>query len=784
MARRQRIVVPNTANAQLMTTWPTRPFRRAGSSGFSVALVGLSTDSIGLYGQIGNQAAIGFTTTPVITPDEIKWSASVSTGAAATFGTGANPTDFSAADGSFVYLHVRSGANWVTRSFIARRAPGAFAALVNQTFTDNTGNQIYTFAAATGAGLTWAYTLVTPPVGVTINSGTRVVTFDTNAMAVQSGTVITVRAADQYGRTIDRTFTLTINLPAQATGGPDLDLSFPEDIAITPTNLIANWTLNGNTLSFFSISPPLPSGLSINTSGVLSGTPTTVTADATYTLTMVDTYSRQTSDNFTLQITIGAINPSLTGLTFADPGDGVPDELTATYSYFGGDTLRAFVAIRNGGSPLTPTQLRDGTGTFLERVVVNPFSATTFDLTGFTSVSDAGTAIDMAIAEVTNGGISAAQTVAVTGLDFTRPVFSSAQATNANTVVVTFSQPIFGTGISINWSFNINGSPASVTAAVVSGSTVSLTVSDTMVNGQVLNALAYVPGDLDDQDGNQVLAFSGQSITNSIPAAGFVLDALTGIQSAYSTRRLRTAYTGPLIRVRRSSDNAETNIGYDGSGNLDTVALLAFVGANSAFMTTIYDQSGNGLNLVSAGVGNSPRVVNAGTIEVIGTRPSPFYDGGDRMGSATGLTLTINTINAVVLRNTTTTNAVIMAAAAQGGGEAAHLRYNTSFAYNTFKGAASITAGTLPASRTVITAVGQDAGSARIFGNGTQVGVGTAWGTGTTITGTDFMAIGARPSGAVSDTAQAHIPEAIMFSAALTTAERTALESNQIAYYV
>ncbi len=61
----------------------------------------------------------------------------------------------------------------------------------------------------------------------------------------------------------------------------------------------------------------------------------------------------------------------------------------------------------------------------------------------------------------------------------------------------------------------------------------------------------------------------------------------------YSLRRLSTGYTGNLIEVRRSSDNTTTNIGYDGSGNLDVAALTTFVGAGDGFVRTWYDQSGN-----------------------------------------------------------------------------------------------------------------------------------------------------------------------------------------------
>ncbi len=56
------------------------------------------------------------------------------------------------------------------------------------------------------------------------------------------------------------------------------------------------------------------------------------------------------------------------------------------------------------------------------------------------------------------------------------------------------------------------------------------------------------------------------------------LNTYVGALAAYSQRRLRTAYTGPLIRVRRSSDNAESDIGYGADGWLDGAALLAFSG--------------------------------------------------------------------------------------------------------------------------------------------------------------------------------------------------------------
>jgi len=58
--------------------------------------------------------------------------------------------------------------------------------------------------------------------------------------------------------------------------------------------------------------------------------------------------------------------------------------------------------------------------------------------------------------------------------------------------------------------------------------------------------------------------------------------------SAFSVRQLGD--TDVCMRVRRSSDNVEQNIGFV-DGDLDETALTAFVGANDGFVTAWYNQS-------------------------------------------------------------------------------------------------------------------------------------------------------------------------------------------------
>lgn len=106
-----------------------------------------------------------------------------------------------------------------------------------------------------------------------------------------------------------------------------------------------------------------------------------------------------------------------------------------------------------------------------------------------------------------------------------------------------------------------------------------------------------------------------------------LLDIYGNAAAAYSVRKLRTLYTGNAIRVRRSSDNAEQNIGFDSNGNLDESALTTFVGANNGFVTTWYDQSGNSRNLTETAAIAQPQIVNSGSINKVNNDIVFSFDG-------------------------------------------------------------------------------------------------------------------------------------------------------------
>ena len=115
-----------------------------------------------------------------------------------------------------------------------------------------------------------------------------------------------------------------------------------------------------------------------------------------------------------------------------------------------------------------------------------------------------------------------------------------------------------------------------------------------------------------------------------VPAFTGLLDTYGGAAAAYSAaRRLATAYTGALIRVRRSSDNAEQDIGYTAGNVLDESALTTFVGAGNGFVTTWYDQSGNVRNTSQTTAANQPQIVSSGSVIKELGNPAIKFDGSN-----------------------------------------------------------------------------------------------------------------------------------------------------------
>jgi hypothetical protein len=108
---------------------------------------------------------------------------------------------------------------------------------------------------------------------------------------------------------------------------------------------------------------------------------------------------------------------------------------------------------------------------------------------------------------------------------------------------------------------------------------------------------------------------------------------------AYGLRKLRSAYSGPAIKVRKSSGGAVQDIGFDSNGNLDIAALSTFLGTSSGTVATWYDQSSYGKDATQSTASKQPSIVLNGVLQN-GKNNTPIivFDGvDDYLGNTTGL---------------------------------------------------------------------------------------------------------------------------------------------------
>lgn len=110
-------------------------------------------------------------------------------------------------------------------------------------------------------------------------------------------------------------------------------------------------------------------------------------------------------------------------------------------------------------------------------------------------------------------------------------------------------------------------------------------------------------------------------------AENFLLDLVGApAAAAFGLRRLRSTYYGSCLRIRRSSDNNEADIGFISNGMIDFNGLLTFVGGSNGLVRTWYDQSGNGLNANSTVNAEQGVLVSAGVLQTLNSRPTIVFN--------------------------------------------------------------------------------------------------------------------------------------------------------------
>jgi hypothetical protein len=133
------------------------------------------------------------------------------------------------------------------------------------------------------------------------------------------------------------------------------------------------------------------------------------------------------------------------------------------------------------------------------------------------------------------------------------------------------------------------------------------------------------------------------------------LDNFAAPSEAYSLRKLKSTYAGPGIRLRRASDNAETDINFLGyvpglGAPLDMAQANAHCAATTCFFAKWYDQSGNARDAAQTTAAYQPQYI----ANCNGTLPCARSAGNDNVGMGSGGSFTavlVNTFSAVARRN-------------------------------------------------------------------------------------------------------------------------------------
>ncbi len=276
--------------------------------------------------------------------------------------------------------------------------------------------------------------------------------------------------------------------------------------------------------------------------------------------------------------------------------------------------------------------------------------------------------------------------------------------------------------------------------------------------------------------------------------AGNVLDKLGNPTAtslaAFSVRQLSTAYAGKALQVRRSSDNTTLDIGFTTAGDLDTVALKAFVGGNNGYVKIWYDQSGNGYNATQATNAYQPILVTSGVINRDNGWPSVYTNSN---GAASSMFLTYGSLTplngTIVATRMEVTRCRVTNGYTISSGVGGNYQLDLQLFSNTNTGmvqveTTNITAGGSITDATALMAINsiRASGASKFYVNTALVG------TNASAALTNFSSpvtgyIGVRFDYTLGPTGTGAFSESILFNSVLSDPDRQAMNYNQNWYY-
>lgn len=217
--------------------------------------------------------------------------------------------------------------------------------------------------------------------------------------------------------------------------------------------------------------------------------------------------------------------------------------------------------------------------------------------------------------------------------DTTAPTLSNFRilANEPTRIYYDSSEPISGTTFA---GFSSTQGKTFTNNSISAGNTTGhfLTVATAYTNGDGNDGIAYDGTDDigDISTGNNQLAAFGSptpvTVTNNVPASGAFNSAVWAI----GFRRIVSSYTGNAIAVRRQSDGAVLNIGFDGNGDLNVSAIAGHCAGTHGFIQTWFNQGSMGSTGDVTNASSQPKIYDQTTGILVGgstTRPGAYFNG-------------------------------------------------------------------------------------------------------------------------------------------------------------
>ena len=437
------------------------------------------------------------------------------------------------------------------------------------TYVFTVGTTITPINPILGGGPADSYTSDPLPAGLSIDPSTGIISGTPSAVtATNTYTVTAVSAANGNGTT---TITLTVNPAAPA-------FTYP-----TPNVFVYGTTISSLSLSnsggppdSYSVSPALPSGLSLNTTtGVISGTPTVIAGAADYVVTGTNVTA---SNTFTVNITV---NQAVLTIAGAAASNKQYDQTTAA-------TITGTLSGVIGSDAVT----LNGTGTFASQNVATGIAVTsTSALSGpqagnYTLTQPTGLTADITAKALTVTGAAGVnktydQTTAATITGTLSGIIGSDVVTLNGTG--TFASQNVGTGIGITSTSTLGGAQAgNYTLTQPTGITANITAKALTVTGAVgidktydQTTTATITGTLSGIIGSDVVTLNGTgTFASPNVATGIAITSTSTLGGAQAGNYTLTQPTGVAANITAKALTVTGAAGVDKTYDQTTAATI------------------------------------------------------------------------------------------------------------------------------------------------------------------------------------------------------------------